>query len=56
MASGVKVDVASLVAVERFFKTVLDETGRVDVLVNNAGIARDSLIVRMSEADWDADN
>jgi 3-oxoacyl-[acyl-carrier protein] reductase len=33
---------------------LLKDTGRVDILVNNAGITRDGLIMRMSEADWDA--
>jgi 3-oxoacyl-[acyl-carrier protein] reductase len=40
--------------VAAFFDTVLDETGRIDVLVNNAGITRDGLLVRMKEKDWDA--
>lgn len=53
-ATGMQVDVSSFTEVERFFKMILDETGRVDVLVNNAGISRDGLVVRMSEADWDA--
>ncbi len=52
-AKGMRVDVSSEEEVKAFFKTVLDETGRVDVLVNNAGIARDGLVVRMTEADWD---
>ena len=38
----------------RFFKEVVEETGRIDVLVNNAGITRDTLLVRMKPADWDA--
>ncbi|GBC61474.1 3-oxoacyl-[acyl-carrier-protein] reductase [Desulfonema ishimotonii] len=52
-AVAVKVDVASGEAVKAFFDRVLDETGRVDVLVNNAGITRDGLIMRMKEQDWD---
>lgn len=52
-ARGLKVDVRSEEAIKGFFKTVLDETGRVDVLVNNAGITRDGLVVRMKERDWD---
>jgi len=40
--------------VERFFKKILDETGRIDVLVNNAGIIKDRMLVRMEESDWDA--
>jgi len=52
-ARGLQVDVRSEEAIKSFFKTVLDETGRVDVLVNNAGITRDGLVVRMKERDWD---
>lgn len=35
-------------------KAVMDEFGRLDILVNNAGITRDTLMMRMSEEDWDA--
>ena len=35
-------------------QTTLDTFKRIDVLVNNAGITRDTLIMRMSEDDWDA--
>jgi len=33
---------------------ILEATGKVDILVNNAGVTKDGLIMRMSEADWDA--
>ncbi len=33
---------------------ILEATGRIDILVNNAGITRDNLLMRMSEAEWDA--
>jgi 3-oxoacyl-[acyl-carrier protein] reductase len=46
-------DVMDSGAVSDFFQSVLSASGRVDVLVNNAGITRDSLIPRMKEADWD---
>ena len=49
-----KIDVSSRKAVDEWVKGVLDERGRIDVLVNNAGITRDSLLMRMSEEDWDA--
>ena len=52
-ATGQRVNVASEKEVSEFVRRALDETGRVDVLVNNAGITRDGLIVRMKEADWD---
>jgi 3-oxoacyl-[acyl-carrier protein] reductase len=48
-----KIDVSSKSAVEEFFDNVLEKYGRVDTLINNAGITRDSLLMRMSEKDWD---
>ncbi len=35
-------------------KEIRQSLGRIDILVNNAGVTRDKLLVRMSEADWDA--
>ncbi len=51
--SAIKADVSIESDVSTFFKQVIDEQGQLDVLVNNAGISRDGLIVRMKEADWD---
>ena len=47
-------DVADAAAVAAVAEKILAEAGRVDILVNNAGITRDGLVMRMSEADWDA--
>jgi len=47
------VDVADTQAVAAAGEKILAEAGRVDVLVNNAGITRDGLLMRMSEEDWD---
>jgi 3-oxoacyl-[acyl-carrier protein] reductase len=52
-ATGVQVDVASEKEVSEFVGRILDESGRIDVLVNNAAITRDGLIVRMKSSDWD---
>ncbi|HSO20254.1 MAG TPA: 3-oxoacyl-[acyl-carrier-protein] reductase, partial [Desulfosarcina sp.] len=49
-----QVDVASASAVADYLGGILEEAGRLDVLVNNAGITRDGLLVRMKETDWDA--
>ena len=48
------VDVADAAAVSAAGAKILAECGKVDVLVNNAGVTCDGLILRMSEADWDA--
>ncbi|MBL7179694.1 MAG: 3-oxoacyl-[acyl-carrier-protein] reductase [Pseudomonadota bacterium] len=52
-AIGRSVNVAVEKEVADFFEEVLDATGRIDVLVNNAGITKDGLLVRLSENDWD---
>lgn len=53
-AVGIETNVASEEDVADFFKKIDDETGRIDVLVNNAGITRDGLLVRMKETEWNA--
>ena len=53
-ATGIRADVAGADEVEAFFDKVLKQTGRIDALINNAGISRDNLLVRMKEQDWDA--
>ena len=47
-------DVADTQAAAEMVKQVRDSFGRIDLLVNNAGIVRDTLILRMKEDDWDA--
>ncbi len=47
-------DVASTEAAAEMVKQVKETFGRIDFLVNNAGITRDNLILRMKEDDWDA--
>jgi 3-oxoacyl-[acyl-carrier protein] reductase len=53
-AIAVKVDVTSTEQVTYLFDETIKAFGRVDVLVNNAGITRDNLLIRMSENEWDA--
>ena len=47
------VDVANAAAVAAAAERILTECGRVDVLVNNAGVTRDGLLMRMADEDWD---
>ena len=46
--------VATADGAERIVKTAVDAFGRLDVLVNNAGILRDKTLLKMDEAMWDA--
>jgi 3-oxoacyl-[acyl-carrier protein] reductase len=52
-AIGVACDVSSPSAVDAAVTRVADELGKVDVLVNNAGITRDNLLFKLTEEDWD---
>jgi len=45
-------DVADGDATEHAFHSILDEYGRIDMLINNAGVTRDTLLLRMKEEDW----
>ena len=54
MAEIYACDVSDYDACETFFKTVVQTYGRIDVLVNNAGITRDGLLMKMTEEDYDA--
>jgi 3-oxoacyl-[acyl-carrier protein] reductase len=50
---GVSADAAKREDVDRFVEAAKERFGRIDVLVNNAGITRDQLLVRMKDEDWD---
>lgn len=52
-AKGYKSDAGNFAAAEQLVTDVVTEFGTVDVLVNNAGITRDTLLMRMSEQQWD---
>lgn len=52
-AVAVRADVRNAMDVDSLVSQVLGRWGRVDVLVNNAGLARDGLCIRMDEEDWD---
>lgn len=51
---AVQADVSQAADVDRLIKTTIDHFGKINILVNNAGITRDLLLLRMKEADWDA--
>jgi 3-oxoacyl-[acyl-carrier protein] reductase len=53
-AHAVRLDVTDTAAVQAFVEQVQKDHGQIDILVNNAGITKDGLLMRMSEADWDA--
>jgi 3-oxoacyl-[acyl-carrier protein] reductase len=54
VARLVEFNVADAAAVNQGIDQIIKESGRLDLLVNNAGINRDNLIVRMKETEWDA--
>jgi 3-oxoacyl-[acyl-carrier protein] reductase len=52
-ALAVRADISDSAEVERLLKTVIDTYGHIDILVSNAGITRDGLLLRMKEEDFD---
>ena len=52
-ASAVQIDVSSAADVQSVFDSIIKKYKPVDIVVNNAGITRDGLLVRMKEVDWD---
>jgi len=53
-ADYAQADVTKFNQVEESVNKILDNFQKLDILVNNAGITKDNLLLRMSEADWDA--
>jgi 3-oxoacyl-[acyl-carrier protein] reductase len=52
-AQAASLDVTDAAAVEALIKDTVERHGRIDILVSNAGITRDQLMLRMKRADWD---
>lgn len=50
---GIKSDASIMSEAQELVKAAIDKFGRVDILINNAGITRDNLMLRMSEEQWD---
>lgn len=53
-AKGYRSDAAATAQAEQLVEDVVKEFGRLDIVVNNAGITRDGLLMRMNEEQWDA--
>lgn len=51
---AVKSDASKLEEAEALINQIVEQYGQIDVVVNNAGITRDNLLMRMKEEDWDA--
>lgn len=51
---SIRLDVSKSDQVVKAFEDIVREFGRIDIVVNNAGITRDGLVLRMKEEDWDA--
>ncbi len=52
-AKAYRSDASSYSQAEELVKAVLEDYGKIDILINNAGITRDNLMLRMSEEQWD---
>jgi len=54
LAAAFALDVSEEEQIKSAVKSVLAQFGKIDILINNAGITRDQLVMRMKRADWDA--
>ncbi len=52
--NGVKMDVTNREEVKRVVSEILEKEGQIDILINNAGITKDTLFMRMKDEDWDS--
>jgi 3-oxoacyl-[acyl-carrier protein] reductase len=53
-AAAFPLDVSDEEQIKSTFRAVIAQFGKIDVLVNNAGITRDQLVMRMKRGDWDS--
>lgn len=53
-AAALKADVSYTAEAEKLVQETVNTFGRIDILINNAGITRDNLLLRMKEEEWDA--
>jgi 3-oxoacyl-[acyl-carrier protein] reductase len=53
-ATALRLDVSNSAEVTKAFDAIVKEFGRLDIIVNNAGITKDGLLMRMKEEDWDS--
>ena len=53
LGKGMKLNVTDNNQITELLKAVFDEFGSVDILINNAGITRDNILLRMKEDEWD---
>ncbi len=51
---AIETDVSQITSANQLIDAALHEFGRIDILINNAGVTRDNLIIRMDEDEWDA--
>ena len=54
IAESMAGDVSNLNSISEIVTNTIDKLGRIDILINNAGISRDNIIMRMKEDDWDS--
>jgi len=50
---GYRSDASDFEAAEKLISDVIEDFGKIDILINNAGITKDNLLLRISESDWD---
>jgi len=51
---ALQADVRSAESVENMIQTIIKQFGKIDILINNAGITKDQLLIRMSDAEWES--